>query len=257
MSAPNASTPFAGKAALVTGAGSGLGEAIAVDLAAKGASVVIADINTDGAKRVADLITAAGGTAVAYHLDTTNVQQNVEAVAFAEAEFGALHYAVNNAGVGARTQLPAGELDIVVDWDRIIAINLNGVLYGMHAEIPAILRAGGGAIVNMASIHGFVAAPGNSAYVASKHGVIGLTKNAAIEYATKGLRINAVAPGYIATPAVAALPQDFKDAVTAKVPTARLGEPSEVATVVSFLLSADAQFVTGSVYTMDGGFTAQ
>ena len=257
MSTPHVPTPFLGKSALVTGAGSGLGEAISLDLAAKGASVVVADINLDGAQRVAADITAAGGSAVAFHLDTTDVQQNAEAVAFAEAQFGALHYAVNNAGVGARDQLPVGELDIAVDWDRVIAINLNGVLYGMHAEIPAILRAGGGSIVNMASIHGFVAGPGNAAYVASKHGVIGLTKNAAIEYATQGLRINAVAPGYIATPAVAALPQEFQDAVIAKEPIGRLGKPSEVATVVSFLLSEDAAFVTGSVYTMDGGYTAQ
>ena len=178
---------FKGKVAIVTGGGSGLGEAISKELAAKGASVVVSDINLPGAQRVVDEIVAAGGVASAIEADTANPDDSAKVVKYAVDTYGALHLAVNNAGIGGPAA-PAGETDLAA-WDKVIAINLSGVLYGMRYQIPAMLAAGDGcAIVNMASIHGMVAAPGNGAYTAAKHGVVGITKNTAAEYGALRLR---------------------------------------------------------------------
>ncbi len=247
---------FEGKTALVTGGGSGLGEAISKDLAKHGVNIVVVDLNVDGAKRVVDEITAAGGTAVPFEANTAVAEDCKKAVDFAVETYGALNYAVNNAGI-AGASAPVGELD-VTDWDRVIAINLSGVLYGMRYQIPAILAAGAseGSIVNMASIHGTVAAPGNAAYTAAKHGVVGLTKNAAAEYGAQGLRVNAVGPGYIQTPLLEQAPQAVLDGLAEKHPLGRLGLPQEVADLTTFLLSDKASFMTGSYVLIDGGYTA-
>ncbi|VXC46524.1 2,5-dichloro-2,5-cyclohexadiene-1,4-diol dehydrogenase [Arthrobacter sp. 9V] len=247
---------FEGKTALVTGGGSGLGEAISKDLAKNGVNVVVVDLNLDAATRVAEQITADGGKAVPFQGNTAVAEDSKKAVDFAVETYGALNYAVNNAGIGGASA-PVGEIDIE-DWDRVIAINLSGVLYGMRYQVPAILAAGAseGAIVNMASIHGAVAAPGNAAYTAAKHGVVGMTKNAAAEYGAQGLRVNAVGPGYIDTPLLAAAPKEVVSGLEAKHPLGRLGTAEEVANVTTFLLSDKASFMTGSYVLVDGGYTA-
>lgn len=246
---------FSGKVALVTGAGSGIGAATAELLASKGAAVVVSDIDGKAAERVVNAISAAGGRAAANIADTASAEAVKAAVEFAQSQFGALHLAVNNAGIaGAMT--PLGELD-VAEWQRVIDINLSGVFYGLRYQIPAMLAAGGGAIVNVSSILGQVGTANIGAYVAAKHGVTGLTKTAAIEYSAQGVRVNSVHPGYIDTPLLDALDRDTYNNLTALHPIGRLGTAEEVANVIVFLLSDEAAFVTGSQYGVDGAYTAQ
>lgn len=244
------------KVTLVTGAGSGIGKAVALKYAAEGAKVVVSDIVQKGALSTVEEIKAQGGEAFFIKADTSTAADNEALVKQTLEQYGALHITCNNAGVG-------GPLAHVGDypiegWDKVIAINLSGVFYGMRYQIPAILQSGGGAIINMASILGQVGTKNSAAYVAAKHGVVGLTQTAAIEYAQQNIRINAVGPGYIETPLVkSSLDQAAYDALAGLHPIGRLGQPDEVAELVLWLSSDKASFVTGSYYNVDGGYLAQ
>jgi NAD(P)-dependent dehydrogenase (short-subunit alcohol dehydrogenase family) len=244
---------FRERVALVTGAGSGIGEACAKELATRGANVLLADLNLAAAERVCAGLPDSRSLAVQVNVaDPASVEAMVR---FAVERLGGLDIAVNNAGIGGELA-PTGEHSIE-GWQRVIDVNLNGVFYGMRYEIPAMLVRGGGAIVNVASILGSVGFAAAPAYVAAKHGVVGLTKNAALEYAARGIRVNSIGPAFINTPMLASL----DDATLAQVkelhPVKRLGEPGEVASLVCFLASDAASFITGSYHLVDGGYTAQ
>jgi len=246
---------FSGKVALVTGGASGIGEAIALELGAGGAKVVVADLNADGAAKIAKAITDKGGTAISIAANVGKPADVEAAVQAAVKTYGALHLAVNNAGIGGPLA-PTGEYPLD-GWAKVVDVNLNSVFYGLRYEIPAILAAGGGAIVNTASILGSVGTAGSPAYVATKHAVVGLTKAAAIEYAAKGIRINSIGPGYIDTPLLASADKLAKDHLVSLHPMGRLGKSEEVAALALFLLSNEASFITGSYHLVDGGYTAQ
>jgi NAD(P)-dependent dehydrogenase (short-subunit alcohol dehydrogenase family) len=248
-------TEFTGKVGLVTGGASGIGACVARLLAASGAHIVVADIDATGAARIANEIKASGAQAVAYTVDLADFAAVEAMVAFTVKQFGGLHLAVNNAGISGK-RVPLAEQSFE-SWHRVIDVNLNAVFYAMKHEIPALLNAGGGAIVNIASVLGSVGSALSPAYVAAKHGVVGLTKSAAIAYSAKGIRINSVGPGYIDTPLLQVIDKAALGPLIGSHPIGRLGKPEEVAEMVCFLLSDRASFITGSYHLVDGGFTAQ
>ncbi len=244
------------KVAIVTGASSGIGRAIALAFAREGVRVVVSDVARDGGEETVRLIKEQGGEATFIPCDVSQSAQVEALVKRAVETFGRLDFACNNAGIGGEAAQTA---DYSVDgWNKVIAINLSGVFYGMKYQIPEMLKQGGGVIVNMASILGWVGFANSPAYVAAKHGVIGLTKTAAIEYAKQGIRAVTVCPAFIHTPMVDdGMPSDVLEQLASAHPVGRLGTPEEVAELVVFLCSDSASFITGSPFLVDGGYVAQ
>lgn len=243
------------KVAFVSGAGSGIGRAVAEAYAREGAKVVISDVNVEHGEETVKAIRENGGEAFFIKGDSSSASDNKRLVEETVAKYGRLDISCNNAGIGGPAK-PTGEYE-PEEWDKVIALNLSGVFYACRYQLEQMLKNGGGSIVNIASIHGTVAAPNNPAYTATKHGVVGLSKNIAVEYAQKNIRCNAVGPGYIET---ALLKNNMDDnalkAIAAKSAMNRLGTAEEIAELVLFLSSDKSSFTTGSYIIADGGYTA-
>jgi NAD(P)-dependent dehydrogenase (short-subunit alcohol dehydrogenase family) len=248
-----------GKSALITGGGGGIGRATALAFAREGARVAVADLMAEAARETVALVNAAGGQAISLSGDVSrdaDVRAMIEAVV---STYGRLHCAFNNAGIAGWQVDAVGKK--TAEWseeafDRMIAVNLKGVWLCMRHELPQMQTQGGGAIVNTASIAGLAGLPTSSAYVAAKHGVVGLTKTASIEYAEANIRVNAVCPGYIRTPMTEPGMRLRGEAILAQTPFKRLGNPEEIAEMVVWLCSERASFVSGVAYNVDGGYMA-
>ena len=254
----DAAGTFAGKVALVTGGASGLGRATAVAFAEGGAKILVADVDDRGGQETVDLVGAAGGEALFVATDVTNPAAVSAMVAATVAAFGQLDYAVNNAGTTGTGGLTA-DYD-PEDWRRTITLNLDGVFHCLQAEIPVMLNSGGGAIVNVASGAGLVGFAGLPAYVASKHGVVGLTRASALEYAAQGIRINCICPGSTRTPMLEGFmggDEKVEKMMRNAVPMRRLGRPEEIAAGIVWLCSDAASFVVGHALAVDGGSVIQ
>jgi len=249
------SSDFKGKVALITGGGGGIGRATALAFAAQGAKVVVADLPGENASETVRLIQSRGGDALFVSVDVTQATQVQAMVAAAVQHYGSLSFAVNNAGIEGSARVPTADYDDAT-WQAVIAVNLTGVFLCMKHELPALLKTRG-TIVNMASVAGLSGSKIGAAYHASKHGVVGLTKAAALEYADQGVRINAIAPAVIHTPMAERLSLVESPAaarVLAAHPMGRLGTPEDVAAAVLWLCSSGAGFITGHTLPVDGGW---
>ena len=246
---------FENKVVLVTGGGSGIGRATSVAFAREGAKVAIADVNLSGAEETARMIEDTGGDASVFEVDVSKADQVSSMIDKIVQSYGRLDCAFNNAGIAG---IDGSTVDCTEEnWDRMIDVDLKSVWLCMKYEIPQMEKHGGGSIVNTASINGLAGYPGSIAYVAAKAGVVGVTRVAALEYATVGIRVNAVCPGYILTPMNQDADPEFKQDMLARTPLGRVGEPREIADVVVWLCSDAASFVTGHTMTPDGGYMAQ
>ncbi|MDG1231276.1 MAG: SDR family oxidoreductase [Pseudomonadales bacterium] len=246
------------KIGLVTGAGSGIGRACAVTMAVEGASVMVSDVDESGGQETVSLIRQAGGTAEFTRCDVRNSGETLALVTATVAHFGRLDCAVNNAGIAGKLGVPAADYPEDI-WDQVMAINLTGVWYCMKHEIKQMQQQGGGAIVNMSSAAGLIGLP-NAAYTASKHGVVGLTKSAAVTYSAENIRINSVCPGYVPTPAVQPAldaAAGMEDALIAMHPMGRLGTEEEIANAVVWLCSDKAGFMAGHALAVDGALVVK
>jgi len=243
------------KVAFVSGAGSGIGRAVAEAYAREGAKVVISDVNVEHGEETVVTIKKNGGEAFFIQGDSSSAADNKRLVEETVAKYGRLDISCNNAGMGGPAK-PTGEYE-PEEWDKVIALNLSGVFYACRYQIEQMEKNGGGSIVNIASIHGTVAAPNSPAYTATKHGVVGLTKNIAVEYGQKNIRCNAVGPGYIETALLKSnMDDNALNAIAAKSAMNRLGTSEEIAELVVFLSSDKSSFTTGSYIIADGGYTA-
>ena len=249
---------FQGRSVLVTGAGSGIGRAAALAFAREGARLTLSDLNEAGLSATAEQVRALGREVGSVCGDVAQAAHCEAIVAQALERFGALHVAFNNAGINL---VPKPIADVTEpDWQRIIATNLTGVFLCMKYEIPAMRRGGGGAIINTASVGGLIGTAGVTAYCATKHGVVGLTKSAALDYIKEGIRINAVCPGGTLTPMLSEWFQRdpaVERASLAGTPIGRMADPGEIANAVLYLASAEASFMVGHALVVDGGLTAQ
>jgi len=247
---------FKGKVALVTGAGTGNGEAIAARLHAGGACVALVSRRLEQVESVSRSIDPEGARTVALEADVRDPKAMEGAVRRTLERFGKLDLAVNNAGITGPAGVPVQDLEAEI-WREVIETDLTGIFYSMKYEIPAMLANGSGAIVNMSSANGLVGLAGMASYTAAKHGVIGLTRSAALELAESNIRVCAVAPGYVATPRIRDSGKEVTDWMAGLHPMKRLATREEVADLVAYLLSDRAAFMTGSVHSIDGGYTAQ
>ena len=247
---------FSGNIAIVTGASTGVGEAIARELYDRGLTVIITARNSAAIGATARGMDSSGQRVFPMVVDVKDHASVKNLIDSVVERWGSIDYLVNNAGITGPHGVSICDYD-VADWQEVIQTDLSGVFYGMKYAIPAMLKTGGGAVLNLSAVNGMVGIPGIAPYTCAKHGVVGLTQSVALEFAEKGVRINAIAPGYVDTPRMKELPENVRRIMAESHPMKRMAKPEEVGKLAAFLLSDDASFMTGGCYTIDGGYTAQ